>query len=62
MVLETRHKRAIARIIERHVSWLVGWYADEETVQEQYNNAAADIAKYLKRYGPSVARRRGKAE
>ena len=55
MTLEPRHKRAIARIIERHVGWLVGWYADEETILEQYSNAATDIAKYLKRYGPTVA-------
>lgn len=49
MILNERQQRAIARIIERHTSWTIGWYVDEDEKAEMYAKCAKAIASYLKR-------------
>jgi len=49
MKLNDRQKKRIAQIIKRHVGWMVGWSVDYDTREENYRDAADDIARYLQR-------------
>jgi hypothetical protein len=49
MHLGERHQKHIAKIVEKHTSWTIGWYVDEDKKAEMYAKCAAAIARYLKR-------------
>lgn len=53
MRLTEQQTKTIARIIERHVGWMVGWATDNETEALAYAKAARKVAAYLKRIKPS---------
>lgn len=39
----------VAKIIEKHTSWTVGWWIDDEEKAVMYTKCAAAIARYLNR-------------
>jgi hypothetical protein len=47
--LTERQQKHVAKLIEKHTSWTIGWYVSEGTRAEMYANCAAAIAKYLNR-------------
>jgi hypothetical protein len=55
--LTERQKLRIAKIIERHTSWTIGWYVDEDDRAKMYADCAASIAQYLERSNKQLRRR-----
>lgn len=47
-ILNERQQKAIARIVERHTSWTIGWYIDDEAKAEMYAKCAKAIATYAR--------------
>jgi hypothetical protein len=49
VILNERQQKAVARIIERHTGWTIGWSIDYDKRSEMYAKCATAIAQYLKR-------------
>lgn len=52
MKLNERQRKHVAKIIEKHTGWTVGWWVDDEQKAAMYAKCSAAIARYLGRVSP----------
>jgi len=50
--LTERQQAHIAKLVEKHTGWTVGWWIDDEEKAAMYAKCAKAIARYLRKLTP----------